>query len=199
MIKLVKYLKPYTMMIISAIILLFTAAMCNLALPDYMSDIVNKGIQQGGIVSAVPEAIRQSKMDKLVLFMNDKDRKEVLNSYILIDKSNVDFDNHIKDYPNLEKEPVYVLSDTGKSKIELLNPVTGKAFLITEGIEKMADEDENGIITFNGMNIPADTDIFELFSKLPQEQRMQMLESIDEKCEKMGIFINKNGIDNFDE
>ncbi len=185
MIKLVKYLKPYTMMIISAIILLFTAAMCNLALPDYMSDIVNKGIQQGGIVSAVPEAIRQSKMDKLVLFMNDKDRKEVLNSYILIDKSNVDFDNHIKDYPNLEKEPVYVLSDTGKSKIELLNPVTGKAFLITEGIEKMADEDENGIITFNGMNIPADTDIFELFSKLPQEQRMQMLESIDEKFSAM--------------
>ncbi len=181
MIKLAKYLKPYTMMIVTVIVLLFTQAMCNLALPDYMSDIVNKGIQQGGIVNAVPEAIRQCKMDKLTLFMNKKNRKEVLNSYTLIDKSNVDYNNYIKDYPDIEKEPVYVLNETGKSNIELLNPVIGKAFLITEGIEKMIVEAENGVITFNGRNIPSGTDMFILLSKLPTEQRIMILDAINEQ------------------
>ena len=56
MFKLAKYLKPFTALILASIVLLFVQAMCDLSLPDYMSNIVNKGIQQGGIESAVPEA-----------------------------------------------------------------------------------------------------------------------------------------------
>ena len=49
MLKLAKYLKPYWWMVITAIVLLFIQANTDLALPDYMSRIVNKGIQQGGV------------------------------------------------------------------------------------------------------------------------------------------------------
>lgn len=47
MLRLRKYLKPFTLGIIIAVILLFVQAICDLALPDYMSDIVNKGITNG--------------------------------------------------------------------------------------------------------------------------------------------------------
>lgn len=47
MTRLMKYAEPYIGMIILAIMLLFGQAMCDLALPDFMSDIVNKGITNG--------------------------------------------------------------------------------------------------------------------------------------------------------
>lgn len=47
MARLIKYVEPYIGMIIISIILLFGQAICDLALPDYMSDIVNKGITNG--------------------------------------------------------------------------------------------------------------------------------------------------------
>lgn len=47
MIKLLKYAEPYILLIIAAIILLFGQAICDLSLPDYMSDIINKGITIG--------------------------------------------------------------------------------------------------------------------------------------------------------
>ena len=86
MFKLAKYLKPFISMIVVAIILLYVQAMSDLALPDYMSNIVNKGIQQHGIESAVPQALRESKMDKLMLFINDTDKTEVSSNYTLVDK-----------------------------------------------------------------------------------------------------------------
>lgn len=42
--KIAKYMKPYIGLIIGAILLLFVQAMCDLALPDYMSNIVNVGL-----------------------------------------------------------------------------------------------------------------------------------------------------------
>lgn len=47
MARLLKYVEPYIGVVIIAILLLFGQAICDLALPDYMSDIVNKGITNG--------------------------------------------------------------------------------------------------------------------------------------------------------
>ena len=47
MLKLIRYVKPYELMLAAAIALLFAQAMCDLALPDYMSNIVNIGIVGG--------------------------------------------------------------------------------------------------------------------------------------------------------
>jgi ATP-binding cassette subfamily B multidrug efflux pump len=70
MIRLRKYLKPFLGMILLTIVLLFAQANFNLALPDYLSDVVNVGIQQGGVENAVPVAVRASTMDKLTIFMS---------------------------------------------------------------------------------------------------------------------------------
>ncbi len=58
MIRLLRYLKPYVWSILIVLVLLFVQAMADLALPNYMSDIVNVGIQQGGVESAVPVTVR---------------------------------------------------------------------------------------------------------------------------------------------
>lgn len=47
MTRLAKYFEPYILFIILALMLLFGQAICDLSLPDYMSDIVNKGIANG--------------------------------------------------------------------------------------------------------------------------------------------------------
>ncbi len=44
MLKLAKYLKPFLAVLFFTIVLLYIQAVCDLALPDYMSDIVNDGI-----------------------------------------------------------------------------------------------------------------------------------------------------------
>ena len=56
-----KYSKPYIPMVIVAILLLFVQANLNLALPDYLSDIVNTGIQQGGSRIILRDQVTQDR------------------------------------------------------------------------------------------------------------------------------------------
>ena len=49
MIKLARYLGPYSTYLLVAVALLFLQANCDLALPDYMADIVNTGVMTGNI------------------------------------------------------------------------------------------------------------------------------------------------------
>jgi len=103
-------------MIVLSIVLLFSQANFDLALPDYLSRIVNTGIQQGGVENAVPVAIRQSEMDKLVIFMSAEDKTAVLGAYTLVDQDSPDYDTAVQDYPILEEEPIYVLRLSGSSQ-----------------------------------------------------------------------------------
>ncbi len=136
MFKLTKYLKPFIGLIVAAIVLLFVQAMADLALPDYMSNIVNKGIQQSGIDNAVPKAVRQSEMNKLTLFMNDEEKNDVLNNYTLVDKSNESYDKYVKEYPTVEKEPIFVLKEVKDTEIDKINPIMGKPFLLFQELKK---------------------------------------------------------------
>jgi ATP-binding cassette, subfamily B, multidrug efflux pump len=142
-VKLMKYLKPFTVLLITAVVLLFVQAMSDLALPDYMSNIVNIGIQQDGIESSVPEAVRKSKMDKLTVFMDEGDRENILENYELVDKSSKDYDEYLEKYPALENTSVYVLKDIDQDEIDSMNTPMGKAFLAVSSIEKMKLEIPN--------------------------------------------------------
>ena len=173
-------------MIVMAIILLYVQAMSDLALPDYMSNIVNKGIQQHGIESAVPQALRESKMDKLMLFINDTDKTEVSSNYTLVDKSSPDYDKYVVDYPQLEKEPIYVLKEIDKTEVDKLNPIIGKALLAVSGVEKMKDDAKGGEITLNGTKLPANTDLFALLANLPVQQRAKINEDTDKRITALG-------------
>ncbi len=186
MFKLAKYLKPFIGLILAAIVLLFVQAMADLSLPDYMSKIVNVGIQQGGIENAVPEAVRQSKMNQLSIFMDEADKTEVMESYKLIDKNSTEYDKLVKKYPILSEEPVYVLQDVDQAGIDELNLIMGKAFLTVTGIETMKANAKDGMVEFNGRQIPADMDIIALLSNLPSEQREQISQQISQQFTALG-------------
>ena len=73
MLKLKRYLKPYIALFLGAIILLFGQALLELTLPNYMSDIVNVGLQQGDITYSAPDAIDAQSMQLMQLFMSEED------------------------------------------------------------------------------------------------------------------------------
>lgn len=68
MIKILKHLGKSAIWIPVILVLLIIQAYCDLALPQYTSDIVDVGIQQGGIESAAIETIRDESFQKLLLF-----------------------------------------------------------------------------------------------------------------------------------
>ena len=71
MLKLKRYLKPYIGILLVGVLLLFGQAMLELTLPNYMSDIVNIGLQQGGITEAAPEVIDSGAMQLMQQFMTE--------------------------------------------------------------------------------------------------------------------------------
>ena len=198
MIRLAKYLKPFILLILLAIVLLFVQANCDLALPDYMSKIVNNGIQQGGVENAVPRAIRQSEMDRLVLLMSAEDKAKVLGDYTLVDASSPDYDRVVQEYPALASEPIYVLNDVDRAEMARLNPLMGRALLVVSFIQQvMADPShppsfppagggEEGGVGFDLSRIPTGTDLFALLSRLPAAQLSQMTTAINSRFDTMG-------------
>ena len=84
-----KYLKKSTLPIILIVFLLAGQAICELSLPDYTSNIVNVGIQQGGIENAAPKVIRKSELDKILIFVNSDDKDKILDNYELLSKDNL--------------------------------------------------------------------------------------------------------------
>lgn len=71
MLKIFRYLKNSKAMVFAIILLLVVQAGCDLSLPEYTSNIVDVGIQQGGIERVTPEKIRKETYDSLKLFMTD--------------------------------------------------------------------------------------------------------------------------------
>jgi len=81
--RILKYFKPFVVSLMIAVALLFLQANADLALPDYMSRIVNIGIQQGGVESALPEAVRALTWDRLSLFLTEEELADALAHYTL--------------------------------------------------------------------------------------------------------------------
>ena len=82
MLRLFRYLRQSVWAVAAIFILLVLQAWCDLSLPQYTSDIVDIGIQQGGIENAVPLRIRQSTLDALELFLTDEQIALADASYI---------------------------------------------------------------------------------------------------------------------
>src|SRR5690554_1074655 len=105
MLKLFKEFKTFTISILIIIALLFLQASAELALPDYMSNIVNVGIQQNGIENAVPEVMKADTMENIKIFLNEDERSLVDNSYRLIVKEELteeEYNSFLNEYPIIE-------------------------------------------------------------------------------------------------
>jgi len=181
--------------IIIIIGLLIVQAVCDLSLPDYTSNIVNVGIQQGGVEKVTPEVIRKSQLEKLELFISEEDKIEIKSNYTLLDKdslSDEEYNKYVKKYPSLENEGVYKLTTKKKDKetIEKLNGIFARPMLVVQGFESDSEESKAMkaaiIAKFPpNMGIDENADILEVMSQLPQEQRDTMMKDIDKNFENL--------------
>ena len=169
MIKLIKHLKPFIFPLILAFGLLFVQAQADLALPDYMSNIVNVGIQQSGFEEGVPELLSVEEYNKIEIFLSTENSLVFENDYILIRESDSRYFTYKETYPNIEEE-IYVLVND-KSEIEYLT----KPLIMITGIKKMMLTNEE--IDFNGNILPANTDLFFIMRQMPKENIKEIVSS----------------------
>ena len=76
-----KYLLRFWPLILVSFALLFVQSQSELALPDYMSDIVSTGIQAGGFDSPVAEVLSADTYDHVMIFLSDQDHIIFQDSY----------------------------------------------------------------------------------------------------------------------
>ena len=191
MLKLIKHLKGSVCSIILIVGLLIIQAVCDLSLPDYTSNIVNIGIQQGGVENALPKAIRKSELEKLTMFMDSKDKKEVENNYKLLDKNDLsqsEYDKYLKKYPDLKNEDIYTLNIKDEKNTDEINNIMGKSILIASGLE----ENKADILkqmSAQGLPVDKNTDIVDVFKMMPQGQiqgiQKEMTKKFDDLPESM--------------
>jgi ATP-binding cassette subfamily B multidrug efflux pump len=191
MLRLVRYLRPYTLLILLAIVLLFVQANADLALPDYMSNIVNIGIQQGGVANAIPVAVRQTEMNKLTIFMSVADKTRVLSDYTLVDGNSPDYATYVRLYPGLAQDAVYVLNKVDSTETTWLNPVMGKAFLVVSGIQQILANPTlaSSLATSLGFDLtklPPGVDVFTVLGQLPTAQLSQLGSTFDSRFAALG-------------
>ena len=173
MIRLLKYIKPYLFSVIAAIALLFVMANADLALPDYLSRIVNVGIQQNGIDTTIPAYIREDQLDQMVLFFDEEETAIVYDAYRLVDETSPDYDELVETIPALATEPVYVLEDLPKEALDQLKPVMSRGLLILYSIQQIMENPERaeqmlGDLPFDPSQIPQGMDIFSLLEMAPE-------------------------------
>ena len=201
-----KYAASYWKAMIAIVLILVVQAYCDLSLPAYTSDIVNVGIQQGGIEDEVPRQIATEEMEKLLLFVSEDDQQTVMDAYT-------------EDNTSYKKE-AYVLKDSvveDEDTMEDLRDILQIPMMMTSGIESGSDttkqmEDKLKAQMSQGMaqSMPQGADqtmpegmqqgetqaesqavsrddmsMFDLLKMLPAEQRATMVEKIEEQMSEM--------------
>ena len=168
MIKLKKYIKPYISSMLLVVVLLFTQAMCELKMPDYMSDIVNVGINSNGVKDGVFMAAKESEVEKLKLFMDDNESKIFDEHYTLV-KSKDAGKKEMDKYPALENENIYVLNKVSKEEKEEIKEAVYVAETMVMGIEQKEGEEA-----------------FKALMYMPEEQISAIKEEAVNMAEAMG-------------
>lgn len=81
--KIFKHLGKYWYAIIAVVVLLVVQAYSDLSLPSLTSDIVDVGIQQGGLENTTPEKIRKTTLQGIEMFMTDDEKQTIEDNYKL--------------------------------------------------------------------------------------------------------------------
>lgn len=187
MIRLSKYLKPFLLGVLAAFALLFAQALCDLNLPNYMSDIVNVGVQQNGLEHSAPEAISQNGMALMQVFMNEEDMALVDARYALVpaNTQNDKGKTYGSIYPNAQDTELYVRGAADEEELAALDGAFGNAAwtFITFMQEYAEQTGQSASDTEGGALSVGDIDFDRLYEMLPMLQSLPeaMLEPAREK------------------
>lgn len=162
------YLKPFAALVLACILLLFGQAMCDLTLPNVMSDIVNTGIQLGGVDEAAPAVLNQQAVDLLTLFMNDAEAGTFKNAYTPVEHGSDEETKLAKTYENIKDIDAVVLSED--ADVQAVGDAYGKAaYAFMTFLKDYGAQTGQAMDTESGVQ---DMDMGQLYAVIPMLQQM---------------------------
>ena len=162
------YLKPFAALVLACILLLFGQAMCDLTLPNLMSDIVNTGIQLGGVDEAAPEVLNQQAVDLLTLFMNDAEAGTFKNAYTPVEHGGDEETKLAKTYENIKDMDAAALSED--ADVQAVGDAYGKAaYAFMTFLKDYGAQTGQAVDTESGVQ---DMDMRQLYAVIPMLQQM---------------------------
>lgn len=181
--KLFQYMGMYWKTVLIVFLVLIVQAYCDLSLPAYTSDIVNVGIQQGGINESVPEAISAEGMERVLLFLpKEENRLTVLNAY------EEDDSTYGREAYILKKE-YQEDTEEGREQYEELADIMSLPMMLVQGFSSGSDTteqiQEQLMAGIPAEMLPKDGDIFDILGMLPAKQTERMLEEIHNQMADM--------------
>ena len=162
------YLKPFAALVLACILLLFGQAMCDLTLPNLMSDIVNTGIQLGGVDEAAPAVLNQQAVDLLTLFMNDAEAGTFKNAYTPVEHGSDEETSLAKAYENIKDMDAVALSED--ADVQAVGDAYGKAaYAFMTFLKDYGTQTGQAVDTESGVQ---DMDMRQLYAVIPMLQQM---------------------------
>lgn len=162
------YLKPFAALVLACILLLFGQAMCDLTLPNLMSDIVNTGIQLGGVDEAAPAVLNQQAVDILTLFMNDAEAGTFKNAYTPVEHGSDEETKLAKTYENIKDMDAAALSED--ADVQAVGDAYGKAaYAFMTFLKDYGAQTGQAVDTESGVQ---DMDMRQLYAVIPMLQQM---------------------------
>lgn len=178
--KLFKFLKPYTAAVAAIICILVVQAYCDLSLPTYTSDIVNVGIQQGGIDETVPDTISKKDLNHLLLLVPSDRQKIVKNAYTeSVEK--YDYNGTVMELKDSVKED--------EKKMDRLSEILGKPMLMAAGFDSGSDMtqkiEEQMRTQMSGIPNIDKMDIYDMLELMGAEGRNALIGQMDQQMDSM--------------
>lgn len=168
--------------IIAVIALLVVQALCDLELPSYTSDIINNGIQQGGIDNTLPEVLTTKMLNGIAKI--SKESSAIMASYDLFvseNLSNQDLEELGKQYPLIKEEDLYLLNDLTEEERKIVEEEIKVPLLITT---MLYTNNENIAKSLN-LQIPEGSTLLDEVLKLDEETFNTVISSIEQSIKSM--------------
>ncbi|MFR9256349.1 MAG: ABC transporter ATP-binding protein, partial [Merdibacter sp.] len=193
-------MKPFAVSILAIIVLLFAQAMCELTMPDYMSNIVNVGINSNGIEDGVLQAVRAQEYEKLALFMSEEEQQIFADNYTLVTPSQAS-EAQLERYPALADEDVYLLREDAVNTHEGIRQALSQAETYVAGIDQMevtlqeAMNDPNKAAELSEeqqqllavmQQLPQGTSVYDVLGMLSSQQMADLSAQMDEVAQALG-------------
>ncbi len=185
MLRLKKYYRPYIKLILPAILFVLIVAWSDLQLPDYLSDIVNIGIQQKGVESGAPAVLSTDTFQRIGELYPDE-QAELQQYYKLVSPGSPQSETLAADFPKAAEEAVFALKPLDEEQKLVVEDLISKPMVFIQSV-RMIQQDPERATQMLGENFPLDPnmigsgqDLLSLLSMMPQAQRAQMLDQVNQ-------------------
>ena len=159
-----KYLKPYTFLVLLCLGLLFGQAVCELYLPNLMSDIVDVGIMRSGVKQGAPEVISGQGLRLVGLFMPEDEKESFENSYAFIRFDSAEARSYTDKYIKASETDFYALKKDVAHNVDRLYTDAAYAFVLF--VQEMTEEPGGGM-EYDSESGIADVNTAELYALIP--------------------------------